>query len=57
MDDDNRRNISNIIVSKECYKHLKIMSIDRDMTFQKLIADVLEKVASRKGKKELVLED
>lgn len=46
--DDNIRNISNIVVSKECHKKLRMMSIDREVTVQEVCADILERAMSKK---------
>lgn len=48
--EENYKNVSNIKVSKECFKRLKILSIDKDIPLNKLVADILEQSVSKKGK-------
>ena len=40
--DESLKNVSNISISKECYKKLKMLSIDMEMTLQEVCAEVLE---------------
>ena len=47
--DDSIRNISNVTVSKECHKKLKIVSLDREITIQDVCAEILEKQMSKKN--------
>jgi macrodomain Ter protein organizer (MatP/YcbG family) len=35
-------------VSKECWKKLKILSLNKDVTLNNLIVDILEKCANKK---------
>jgi 3-methyladenine DNA glycosylase AlkC len=51
------RNLSNIKVNKECYKILKKMSIDKEITIQKVVAELLEKITSKKAKQLEVSEE
>ena len=44
----------NIMVSIECWKELKKISIDKDVTLQKVVQDILEKAMSRKVKQDVV---
>lgn len=48
----NTKNI-NIEVHKECWKVLKKISIDRDITLQEVVREILEKVTNKKEKEEL----
>lgn len=50
MNKDVLKNISNIKLSKESYKKIKIMSIDKELSLQQVVQDILEKVLSKKGK-------
>lgn len=54
--EDLNRNISNIKVNSYCYKFLKKVSIDRDVTIQKVVQEILEKISSKKYKPEVVEE-
>ena len=45
--DPSIRTISNLIISNECYKKLKIMSVDKEVTLQEIIADILEKITCK----------
>lgn len=44
----NTKNI-NIEINYECWKKLKILSIDKDMTLQEVVRDILEKVTNKKS--------
>lgn len=46
------RNVSNLQLSKECYKKLKMISIDKEISLQEVAAEYLEKAMSKKGKQE-----
>jgi len=51
------RNISNIKVNEDCYKVLKIIGIEKDLSLQQVVKDVLEKYASKRGRKEIAGND
>lgn len=40
----------NIEVSKECWKVIKKISIDKEITLQEVVRDILEKVTSKKSR-------
>ncbi len=46
---DDSKNISNIKVSKNCYKQIKLLSIQREVSMQDVVNDILEKVTSKKN--------
>lgn len=50
MNKDDIKNISNIQVSKECYKKIKIKSIEDEKTIQEVIQIILEDLMGKKGK-------
>lgn len=50
MSDINIRNISNIKVSVDCFKSLKKLAIDKDVTIQKVAQEILERAMSKKIK-------
>ena len=41
------RTVSNITISNECYKKIKIIGIDKEFTVQEVISEILEKVTSK----------
>lgn len=43
-------------VTKECWKQLKILAVQRDITLQQAVKEVLEKAMSRKVKQDEVIE-
>lgn len=43
----------NIEVSYETWKRLKIVSIEKDITMQDVVREVLDKFVSKKGKQEI----
>jgi macrodomain Ter protein organizer (MatP/YcbG family) len=45
----NTKNI-NIEINHECWKKLKIISIDRDITLQEVVRDILERATNKKVK-------
>lgn len=48
----------NIMVTTECWKKLKIISIDKDMTLQEVVRDILERhINKQRNKSEVTLED
>lgn len=51
--DNDIKNISNIKVHKDVYKFLKKLSVDDEVTIQKVIQDILERVAKKKGKQDI----
>ena len=51
----NNKNI-NIEISHDCWKKIKIISIDKDMTLQEVVRDILERYVSKKGKQEVIEE-
>lgn len=49
------RNISNIKVNKDCYKVLKKLSIDKEVSLQEVVAEILERSTSKKqGQQEVI---
>lgn len=44
------RNVSNVKVSHNIYKQLKIMSIERETSVQKVVQDILERAVNKKNK-------
>lgn len=50
MSDINIRNISNVKVSVDCFKSLKKLAIDKDLTIQKVVQEILERTMSKKVK-------
>lgn len=50
MSDINIRNISNVKVSVDCFKSLKKLAIDKDLTIQKVVQEILERTMSKKIK-------
>lgn len=44
--DDNIKQVSNIKLSKDCYKYFKKLSIDKETSLQHVISELLEKHAS-----------
>ncbi|HMG15471.1 MAG TPA: hypothetical protein VK590_08500 [Saprospiraceae bacterium] len=44
------RNISNIKVNKDCYKSLKKLSIDKEVSLQQVVREVLEQYTTKKIK-------
>jgi len=57
MSKEDLKHISNISVSKNCYKTLKMESIDREISLQDVVKSILEKATSRKAKRESILEE
>lgn len=51
MSDIDMKNISNIKVSKECFKTLKKLAIDKEITLQKVVQDIIERAVSKKVNK------
>lgn len=45
----NTKNI-NIEINHDCWKRLKIISIDRDITLQEVVRDILERATNKKIK-------
>lgn len=50
--DDLSKNISNIVVSRECFKVLQHMKIDDDVSIQEVCSKILESFASKRIRKE-----
>lgn len=40
----------NIEINKECWKHIKKISIDKETTLQEVVKDILEKSINKKNK-------
>jgi hypothetical protein len=47
MKDDDMKNVSNIKISKECFKVLKKLSIDKEISVQQVVSEILEKVTKK----------
>ncbi len=43
------RKINNVEISKECYKKIKILSIQREISTHEAVSELLEKLMSKKG--------
>ena len=44
--------ISNISITKECFKELKKMSIDKEVTVKEVVSELLENMISKRMNKE-----
>lgn len=53
--DKNTKNI-NIAIHYETWKKIKIISIDRDVPFQDVVREILEKYVNRKNKQDITEE-
>jgi len=45
--DPDLRTVSNIIITNECYKKMKMMSVDKEISIQDVISEILERVVSK----------
>ena len=57
MSDIDIRNLSNIKINKECFKTLKKLAIDKEITVQKVAQEILERILSKKINKVEVNEE
>jgi len=48
--DNDKKNISNIVINKDCYKTLKKLSVDKEVTLQKVVQEILERYTNKKTK-------
>ena len=51
MKSEDKKNISNVKVSKDCFKELKKLSIDKDTTLQEVVSSILERFTVKKNNK------
>ena len=48
--DNDKKNISDIVINKDCYKTLKKLSVDKEVTLQKVVQEILERYTNKKTK-------
>ena len=45
--DFDKKTVSNIYLSNDCYKKVKMMSVDKEIKLQEVISEIIERVVSK----------